>query len=176
MSVQVGAFVANLIKKVSHTFMISTRSLRQLSGWRKAITIFSNFAVLPRARSWYLLQTGISSMVQMRYCIPEAASLGSMENRREPRENERLVVYINGRDKSGRAFMQEAVASSLSDSGALLSGITTQVRPGDLLWVEHGGRRSRFKIVWVRDSESQQLIQAAIHRLKSEPCLWGPRL
>lgn len=92
----------------------------------KAITFFSNLAALPFRESSHLLQMGITSMVQMRYCIPEAASLGSMENRSEPRENERLVVYINGRDKSGHAFMQEAVASSLSESGALLSGITTK--------------------------------------------------
>jgi hypothetical protein len=47
------------------------------------------------------------------------------------------------------------------------------VRPGDLLWVEHADKTSRFKVVWVRDSESQQLIQAAIHRLQTEPCPWS---
>jgi hypothetical protein len=139
---------------------------------RKATTVFSNLGGVAAREELASAPDGITSMVQMRYCIPEAASLGSMENRSEPRENERLVVYINGRDKGGHAFTQEAVASSLSDSGALLSGITTQVRPGDLLWVEHGGRRSRFKIVWVRDSESQQLIQAAVHRVDTEPCPW----
>jgi hypothetical protein len=96
-----------------------------------------------------------------------------MEKRSEPRIHDRLVVNILGRDKNGQPFTQEAVASRVSESGALLSGITRHVRPGDLLWVEHAGKRSRFKVVWVRDSESQQLIQAAIHRLEKEPCPWS---
>lgn len=96
-----------------------------------------------------------------------------MEQRSEPRKDERLVVTIGGRDKSGHSFSQDAVASNLSKSGALLSGITKQVRSGDLIWVEHGSKRSRFKVVWVRDSESHQLIQAAIHLLKAEPCPWA---
>jgi hypothetical protein len=96
-----------------------------------------------------------------------------MEEHSEPRINERLVVTINGRDRTGHPFMQDAVASRLSESGALLSGITKQIRVGDLLWVEHRGKRSRFKVIWVRDSESHHLIQAAIHRVKAECCPWG---
>jgi hypothetical protein len=96
-----------------------------------------------------------------------------MEKRSEPRIEGRLVVTILGRDKSGQPFAQDAIASSISESGALLSGITRHVRPGDLLWVEHGGKRSRFKVVWVRDSEAQQLIQAAVHRVDAEPCPWS---
>ena len=98
-----------------------------------------------------------------------------MEKRSEPRIESPLVVTILGRDKSGQPFAQYAIASSISESGALLSGITRHVRAGDLLWVEHAGKRSRFKVVWVRDSEAQQLIQAAIHRLEREPCPW-PKL
>jgi hypothetical protein len=100
-------------------------------------------------------------------------SLDGMEKRGQPRIDERLVVTIQGRDKSGQPFAQDAVASSISESGALLSGITRHVRPGDLLWVDHAGKRSRFKVVWVRDSESHQLVQAAVHRLETEPCPWS---
>jgi hypothetical protein len=99
--------------------------------------------------------------------------LQSMEHRHESRRGARVVVTINGRDKSGQPFSQDAVASSLSDSGALLSGITNHVRAGDLVWVEHRGTRSRFKVVWVRDSDSHELIQVAIHRLRTEPCPWA---
>jgi hypothetical protein len=103
----------------------------------------------------------------------KGASPDGMEQRDEPRIHERLVVTVQGRDKSGQPFTQEAVASSVSESGALLSGITRHVRPGDLLWVEHAGKRSRFKVVWIRDSETHQLIQAAVHRLEREPCPWS---
>ena len=96
-----------------------------------------------------------------------------MEERGEPRRDERLVVILNGRDKTGQFFTQQVVASNVSTSGALLSGISRELRPGDLIWVEHAGTKSRFKIVWVRDSESHQLIQAAVHLIKEEPCPWA---
>ena len=82
-------------------------------------------------------------------------------------------MTIDGRDDLGHLFKQKAVASNLSRSGALLSGITKRVRSGDLIWVEHRDKRSRFKVVWVRDSESHQLIQAAIHLLNADPCPWA---
>jgi lysyl-tRNA synthetase class I len=95
-----------------------------------------------------------------------------MEQRREHRHDERLVVTIDGRDKAGQCFTEQVVATGISRSGALLSGISRQVRSGDIIWVEHRGRKSRFKVVWVRDSESLQLIQAAIHLLERERCPW----
>ena len=88
-------------------------------------------------------------------------------------KNQPLLVTIEGRDKTGHAFTQKVVATNLSQSGALLSGITKQVRTGDLIWVEHEGKKARFKVVWVRDSESHQLVQAAIHLVKEELCPWG---
>jgi hypothetical protein len=65
------------------------------------------------------------------------------------------------------------VASRISKNGALLSGISRHVRSGDIISLEYGGRKSRFKVVWVRDSESHHLIQAAVHLVKAEPCLWA---
>jgi hypothetical protein len=95
-----------------------------------------------------------------------------MEKRHEPRTKESLVVTINGRDKNGRFFNEQVEASRISKSGALLSGISRHVRSGDVIWVEYGGKKSRFKVVWMRDSESHHLIRAAIHLLKAESCPW----
>jgi hypothetical protein len=95
-----------------------------------------------------------------------------MEQRREHREDERLVVTIDGRDKTGERFTEQVIATCVSRNGALLSGISRHVRSGDIIWVEHRGKKSRFKVVWVRDSESLQLIQAAIHLLERESCPW----
>jgi hypothetical protein len=96
-----------------------------------------------------------------------------MEHRNEPRTNEVLVVRISGIDKTGESFRQEVLATRLSKSGALLSGVIRPMRSGDLLWVEHCGKRSRFKVVWVRDSQTADLIQAAIHLVQTEPCPWA---
>ena len=95
-----------------------------------------------------------------------------MEQRRELRKDQRLVVTIDGRDKAGQCFTEQVVATSVSRSGALLSGISRHVRSGDIIWVGHRGRKSRFRVVWVRDSETLHLIQAAIHLLERECCPW----
>jgi hypothetical protein len=98
---------------------------------------------------------------------------GSMEHRHEPRRKERLVVTIKGRDNTGHFFNEQVVASRISNSGALLSGLSRHVRSGDVISVAYGGKKSRFKIVWIRDSESHHLVQAAIHLMKAESCPWN---
>jgi hypothetical protein len=96
-----------------------------------------------------------------------------MNLRNEPGNKKILVVRIKAKDRTGETFTEQVLAKSLSNSGALLSGVTRCLRSGDLLWVEHAGRRSRFKVVWVRDSETLDLIQAVIHLMKEEPCPWA---
>jgi len=66
-----------------------------------------------------------------------------VERRQEPR-----AVQISGRDAAGMPFTQSATASSVSNGGALLSGLFQEIRPGDLLWVEYQQRKARFRIVW----------------------------
>jgi hypothetical protein len=43
---------------------------------------------------------------------------------------------------------------------------------GDLIWIEYQDRKARFRIVWVRDSQSEQRTQAAVHKLEKEECPW----
>jgi len=105
--------------------------------------------------------------------LPRTGGLEGMELRSEPRSDDSLVVTINGIDQGGESFKQNVVATRISNSGALLSGLTRLMRSGDVLWVEHKGKKSRFKIVWVRNSQTAQLIQAAIHLMKSEHCPWA---
>jgi len=95
-----------------------------------------------------------------------------MEHRQEFRKQLDLPVTIMGTDKHGEPFAQDAVASSLSASGALLSGIAREMRSGDLVWVQYGQRKARFRIVWVRDSQSHQQTQAAVHMFGTEECPW----
>jgi hypothetical protein len=65
------------------------------------------------------------------HCSPDNEVTGSglrsntlaMESRLEPRRQVELIVSLKGRDKIGASFTQEALASSISNCGALLSGI-----------------------------------------------------
>jgi hypothetical protein len=95
-----------------------------------------------------------------------------VEHRREPRMQAELAVQVSGRDSSGTLFAESAVASGVSRVGALLSGMARKTRSRDLVWIEYQGRKARFRIVWVRDSESEQKTQAAVQKLENEACPW----
>jgi len=64
---------------------------------------------------------------------------GGLELRSEPRTDDSLVVTINSIDEGGDSFKQNVFATRISNSGALLSGLTRPMRSGDVLWVEHKG-------------------------------------
>jgi hypothetical protein len=95
-----------------------------------------------------------------------------VERRQERRIQAEIAVRITGRAVSGNPFTQSAVASGISRGGALLSGLPRELRPGDLVWIEYQDRKARFRLVWVRGSESEQQTQAAVHRLENEECPW----
>ena len=96
-----------------------------------------------------------------------------VEHRQEQRARMDLAVQVSGRDANGDAFSQSVNASNISKGGALLSGLSWGVRSGDLVWVEYQGRKARYRIVWVRDSDSGLKSQAAVQRLEKEECPWS---
>jgi hypothetical protein len=89
-----------------------------------------------------------------------------MERRQELRIPVEVQVRVAGVNAQGELFVQNAVARSLSMSGALITGLEHDLRCGDGLFVQQDGRRSKFKIVWVRDG------RAAVQKFKDEPCPW----
>jgi hypothetical protein len=96
------------------------------------------------------------------------------EQREERRAQRNLAVEVSGRDSNGAPFTQSVTATNTSQNGALLSGLSRKIRSGDLLLVEYQQRRARFKVVWVRDSQSPRLkTQAAVHRVEKEECPWA---
>ena len=95
------------------------------------------------------------------------------ERRQEQRARKDLTVQMSGRAANGDAFSQSVIASNISNGGALLSGLSSAVRSGDLVWVEYQGRMARYRIVWVRDSDSDLKSQAAVQKLDTEECPWA---
>ncbi len=85
-----------------------------------------------------------------------------MERRRELRFIEDLPVRVWVIDERGRWLTQFAVAHDISRGGALLMGLDHLLRCGDLILVEYDSIKTRFRIVWIRDSEGPYKIQAAV--------------
>jgi len=99
-----------------------------------------------------------------------------IDRRREPRIESSLSVLIWGLDAQGLRFAQPAFARNISGNGALLSGVECLVRPGDLIGVQHGAKRARFRVVWARDSGNGEKIRVAVQKLESEGCPWPEEL
>ncbi len=99
-----------------------------------------------------------------------------IERRREPRTRTALTVRVWGIDANGRAFNDQTLARDISVRGALLEGLEHPLRAGDLVGVQHGERRARFRVVWVRKNGLGENSQAAAQRLQKDECPWRDEL
>jgi hypothetical protein len=93
------------------------------------------------------------------------------DRRREPRNPAHISVRIWGQDSRGHQFAQEATARNFSLGGALLIGLEHRVRCGDLIGVQCGERKARFRVVWVRKAADSS-HHAALHLAENQECPW----
>lgn len=83
-----------------------------------------------------------------------------------------LPVMIWGVDTEGERFVQEAHARDISLSGALISGIDTDLRSGDVIGVLYGKKKARYRVVWIRYDGGGEKMQVAVHRFLEDECPW----
>lgn len=102
--------------------------------------------------------------------------LRHIDRRSEPRTHANFEVTVWGVDTRGERFLQEAQVRDISFNGALLSGIEAELRPGDVIGLLYLGRKTRYRIVWLRYDDGGDKIQAAIHRVEADPCPWDELL
>ena len=95
-----------------------------------------------------------------------------IESRRTPRVQSDITVLVWGTDARGERFFQGAIATNVSQSGALLSRIKCDLRCGDLIGIAYEGRKARFRVVWGRESGGCQRIRVAVQKLVDDPCPW----
>lgn len=94
------------------------------------------------------------------------------DRRQEQRLRVELRVKVSGVDARCENFSEHALATNISRSGALLSKITTQLRCGDLLIIEYGGRRAYYRIVWVFELGAHGGTRVAVHKIGERACPW----
>jgi len=97
---------------------------------------------------------------------------GHKDRRREPRTDVDIVLTVWGVDTRGDRFLQEARAREISLSGALLSGLDSELRSGDVIGILYAGTKARYRVVWVRQSGTSHKVQAAVHRFTTDECPW----
>jgi hypothetical protein len=91
-----------------------------------------------------------------------------MDRRKERRLNLELPVRIWGVDRMAQPFAELVRLRNVSNHGAVLTGVRSKVRPGEVLDVQHGASRAQFRIVWTSLSG-----EAGIQALEFEPPILG---
>jgi len=71
-----------------------------------------------------------------------------LPKRREVRMPVALTVRILGIDANGKAFHQGVVTADISLSGARVTGLTAKLNQGDIVGLQSGGEKCRFKVSW----------------------------
>jgi len=99
-----------------------------------------------------------------------------MENKPEPRVDVDLLIRVWGMNAEGRPFFQNASARDISKHGAKLSGIEHQLKPGDVIGVQLGDKKARFRVVWTVGGGDPQKIQAGVQVLEEQQCPWEQEL
>ena len=72
----------------------------------------------------------------------------------------------------GRPFLQNVQARNISHHGAKLSGLETQLKPGDVIGVQLGDKKARCKVIWVVDAGQAQKISVGVNLVEGQPCPW----
>ena len=63
-------------------------------------------------------------------------------------------------------------ARDISLSGALLSGLDLDLRPGDVIGILYAAKSARYRVVWVRCDETGEKMQVAVRRIEADACPW----
>lgn len=95
--------------------------------------------------------------------------------RREGRLPAMLNVRILGMDADGKPFHQPATTTEISSSGARVTGLAVKLIPGDIVGLQSGGEKARFKVSWVRVNRDGS-YQAGLRCLEKGASPWRDRM
>ena len=95
-----------------------------------------------------------------------------MENRPESRLEADIPVRVWGMDADARPFFQNASAGNISSDGALLSGINHPLKTGEVIGIQYGERKARFRVIWVIDAGPVRKIEAGVQLLAQQQLPW----
>jgi hypothetical protein len=96
-----------------------------------------------------------------------------MARRREERIIISLPVRLWGMDVNGKPFTQNASSVDITRMGARLQGVTCQIQHGDIIGVQHGNDKARFRVIWVARTGSRNEGQIGVHCVDASKYIWG---
>jgi len=99
-------------------------------------------------------------------------NIRTIDRRSEARREAHLALTVWGVDIQGEHFLQDVHARDISLSGALLSGLDTDLRSGDVIGILYAGKKARYRVIWIRYDGTGDKMQVAVHRVQADPCPW----
>ena len=99
-----------------------------------------------------------------------------MNDRPEPRLQTDLIVRIWGMSADSHPFFQNVEARNISSAGALLCGIEHQLTAGDVIGVQLGEHKARFRVVWAINTQPMSKSQVGVQLVEGQVCPWKDKL
>src|SRR5208283_5299938 len=94
------------------------------------------------------------------------------EHHAEPRLTVDLPVRIWGMTAEGRAFSQHARAQNISTEGALLTGIESELKVGDVIGVQCDDKKARCSVIWAMNTGLIKKNEVGVKLLADQECPW----
>lgn len=94
-----------------------------------------------------------------------------LPKRREARLPVELDVRVLGIDANGKPFHQAVVTADISLSGARITGLTAKLNRADIVGLQSGGEKCRFKVSWTA-ANPDGTYQAGLHCLEKGTSPW----
>ena len=95
-----------------------------------------------------------------------------MDRRRKPRVTAFLPVRVWGVDAHSLPFSHLARARNISGGGAVIQGLSRQIKSGEVLEVQTDVGKAQFRVIWVGRLGGRTDGEIGIQALPSEPDIW----
>ena len=99
-----------------------------------------------------------------------------MGKQREPRHAIRIPVRIFGTDADGQIFSENVQSFDISNQGARLDGIKTRLKPGEIIGVSQGQKKTRYCIQWVGQLGTPTAGQVGLVSVTQDKSIWDAPL
>lgn len=87
-----------------------------------------------------------------------------------------LSIRIWGMDSAGHPFSAQARTIDITRTGARIAGVEHVCQKGDVIGIQHGEQKARFRVVWVGSPGSAKAGQVGVHCVESGKYIWGVQL
>jgi PilZ domain len=123
--------------------------------------------------TWLAKYGALTSLESIRRTAgAEAIFSNHMGQRREPRKQIRVPVRIFGTNAQGRTFSENVFTVDVSRQGARLTGVTAEIRVGELIGLTYAQNRSRFSVKWTGSPGTPRQGEIGLQNSSPEKSLW----